>query len=76
MAIYILDNTLKVEICFSEADRGYRDNICVQIIEDCPRDEKLFLADETNLFLTPEEALRLAETLRNAARASLGLDDN
>jgi hypothetical protein len=75
MAIYLLDNTLKVEICYDESDRGYSDNICVQIIEECPEDEKIFRADETNIYLTPEQALQLADTLRKAARASLGYND-
>lgn len=76
MAIYLLDNTLKIEICYEESDSDYSDNICVQIIEDCPEEEKLFRADEINIFLTPEEALLLANTLLKAAHSSLGADDS
>lgn len=73
MAIYLLDNTLRVDICYDEEDCTYSDNIHVRINEECPFDEKILLADETNIFLTPQQALLLADALRKAAQASLGV---
>lgn len=70
MAIYLLDDTLKIEICYEENDSDYDDNILVKIIEECPEDEKLFQHDETNLYLTPKQANSLARLLDEAAQAS------
>lgn len=70
MAIYLLDNSLKIEIVYEASDGEYDDNIRVQIIEECPDEEKIFRHDETNLYLTPEQANILARLLDNAAQAS------
>ena len=67
MAIYLLDNSLKVEIFYECTDCDYPDNVTVRITEDCPEDEKLLRADQVNLFLTPDEARRLAFALLSAA---------
>lgn len=70
MAIYLLDNSLKVEIYYDEMDEAYGDNICISLTEDCPTDERLFRADETNIYLTPEEACQFAKMLQAAAARS------
>lgn len=70
MAIYLLDNSLKIEIDYEASDSEYDDNIRVQIIEECLDEEKIFRHDETNLYLTPEQANALARLLDNAAQAS------
>lgn len=70
MSILILDDTLKIKIFFDKTDCEYDDNICISILEDCPEDEKLFLHDETNIYLTPEQARRLANALLTAADES------
>lgn len=70
MAIYLLDNSLKIEIAYEASDGEYDDNIRVQIIEECPDEEKIFRHDETNLYLTPGQANALARLLDNAAQAS------
>ena len=70
MAIYILDKSIRIEIFFDEGDSDYKDNICVSIDEECPEDERLFRADETNIYITPEEACALAKALMAAARCS------
>jgi hypothetical protein len=70
MAIYLLDNTLKIEICYEDSDSDYEDDILVKIIEECPEDEKIFRHDETNLYLTPQQANDLARLLDSAAQAS------
>jgi hypothetical protein len=69
MAIYLLDNTLKVEIIYEKTEWNYEDNICVCIIEECPEDEKIFRYDETNMYLTAEQARRLARLLDAAVEA-------
>ena len=70
MAIYLLDNTLKVEICFDLEDCEYNDNICVSITEDCPHEEKVLIADQTNIYLTPQQAIEIADALLKAVRSS------
>jgi hypothetical protein len=70
MAIYLLDNSLKVEIYFDPSDSDYDDNICISIVEECPDEEKLFLAGETNMYLTPEEACQILQALAQAVKNS------
>lgn len=70
MSIYLLDDSLKVDICFEENDSDYDDNICVSIREECPDEERIFRYDETNIYLTPAQAAALAEALTSAATAS------
>jgi len=70
MAIYLLDDTLKVDIFYEVSDTEFDDNIRVQIIEECPEEEKVFRQDETNLYLTPQQANALARLLDKAAQAS------
>ncbi len=69
--IQLLDGSLIVDIEYDEADSDFEDNICLTIYESCPADEKIMIAGETNLFLTPEEAQVLAARLLKAAEASL-----
>ena len=71
MAIYLLDNTLRVEVSYDNSDCDFEDNICIQIIEECPENEKVFVHDETNLFITPEQAIQLARLLSAAAQTSV-----
>ena len=68
MAIFLLDNSLKVEIFFDSNDNQYEDNIRISFVEECPEDEKIFLAGETNIYLTPEQACELAEALNQAIK--------
>ena len=70
MAIKLLDNSLKVNIYYDEKDCAYDDNICVSIVEDCPEEEKIFRANETNIYLTPEQALQLMQALKAATSES------
>jgi len=66
MSISLLDESLKVNIYFEESDRDFDDDICIRIIEDCPGDEKIFRADETNIFITPDQAALLIMALQRA----------
>jgi hypothetical protein len=70
MALYLLDNSLQVSVYFDATDSEYDDNICISFVEDCPEDEKIFLAGETNIYLTPEQACRLAAALTKAVKDS------
>ncbi|MCD4671271.1 MAG: hypothetical protein K8R77_01295 [Anaerolineaceae bacterium] len=70
MSIYLLDHSLKVNVYYEHKDCEYNDNVCVSILESCPDEERIFLYDLLNLYLTPEEARQLAEALLNAAEES------
>ena len=70
MAIHLLENSLKVNIYYDETDCGFDDNICVSILEDCPDEEKIFRAVETNMYLTPEQAVQLIQALTAATSES------
>ncbi len=66
MSVWLLENSLKVDIFFAENESEYDDDICICIVEDCPQDERLFIADETNIFITPEQASLLVLALERA----------
>ena len=66
MSISLLDNSLKVGIYFEESDREFEDDICISIAEDCPPEEKLFKADETHIYITPDQACLLLLALQRA----------
>ena len=68
--IYILDDSLAIEIYFDKDDCGYTDNICLKITESCQDEEKIFRHDENNLYLTPEQAEQLAKALTVAVEKS------
>ncbi len=70
MSLNLLDDTLNVDIFYEETDREYCDNICIRFWESCPQEEKLFVADETNLYITPEQARKLAAMLLDAVQHS------
>jgi hypothetical protein len=69
-SIYLLDRSLKVDVYFEPDDRDFKDNICISFCEECPDNEKIFVADETNMFISVEQARHLAEILINAANES------
>ena len=70
MAIEILNGSLKIDVYFDKDDREYDDNICVCFKESGPEDEKIMYAGETDIFITPDEARKLAEMLIAAAERS------
>lgn len=70
MPIYLLDDSVMVNIYYDCADSEFDDNICVSILEDCPEEEKIFRSDETNIYLTRQQARELAEALLQAAEKS------
>ena len=66
MSISLLENSLQVDIYFEESDRDFEDDICISFIEDCPAEEKIFRADETNIYVTPDQACLLVLALQRA----------
>ncbi|NCF67060.1 MAG: hypothetical protein GWP61_13880 [Chloroflexi bacterium] len=66
MPVSLLENSLKVDIFFEESDQDFEDDICISIREDCPDEEKIFRADETNIFVTPDQACLLVLALQRA----------
>jgi hypothetical protein len=70
MAIDILNGSLNVDVYFDKSDKEYDDNICVCLKEFGPEDEKILYAGETDLFITAEEARKLAAMLTEAAELS------
>lgn len=71
MNIWLLDESLRVNVYYDGSDREYSDNICISFFESCPSEEKLFKADETNIYLTPEQATLLALSLNSAVARNL-----
>jgi hypothetical protein len=67
MAMELLNGSLKIEIYYDRRDKEYEDNICLSIKEIGPEEEKVFYASETNLYIKPEDARKLAEMLLDAA---------
>jgi hypothetical protein len=70
MPIYLLDESLMINIFYEPKDCDFRDNICLSIIEDCPEEERIFKAEQSNLFLTSNQARQLASALNKAALLS------
>lgn len=67
--ISLLDGSLILNIYYDESDREFEDDICLCFTEDCPEDEKIFKADETSIYLTPEEAALIILELTRAMNA-------
>lgn len=70
MSLLLLDDTLSVEVYFEASDNQFSDNVCIRLWESCPEDEKIFIADETNIFITRDQAYQLAMMLLEAVDAS------
>ena len=68
--IFLLDDTLRVEISYAREDKDLADNICIQVTECCPEEEKIFIHDESNLYITREQARALVEGLLKASEKS------
>lgn len=70
MSIYLLEETLQIDIFYECEDQDLEDNICISIVERCAPEERLLCAGETNLYLTPQEARQLGEALIEASHHS------
>jgi hypothetical protein len=71
MAIILLDGSLKLDVFFDCKDSQFEDHICLQIMEDCPENEKIFYAGETNIYLTAEQAQQISDALLKAVNQSV-----
>lgn len=68
--INLLDDSLQVEVFYASEDADLADNICLKIFESCKEEEKVFIHDESDLFLTTQQARALAEALLAAVKDS------
>ena len=68
MFVLLLDDSVKVEVYCDEMDREFEDYICVSFKETCPDEERIFRAQETNIYLTPKQAEHLGSLLVRAAK--------
>ncbi|MFN2135365.1 MAG: hypothetical protein ACK2UK_05385 [Candidatus Promineifilaceae bacterium] len=66
MSVILLDGGLTVSIFFDKSDQEFEDDLCIQLIEDCPEDERLFNFEETNIYITPDQACLLILALERA----------
>jgi len=71
-SIALLDNSLQVQIRYACEDKDLADNICIMISETCPEGEKIFVHDESHLYITKEQAQALADALLKAVEKSGG----
>jgi hypothetical protein len=69
--IALLDNTLQIEVRYACEDHDLEDNICIKISETCPENEKIFIHDESHLYITSEQAHALADALLSAVMKSV-----
>lgn len=74
--IILLDESLQVEIYYESDDCGYDDNICLKVIESCPEEEKIFLHDESHLYLTQEQAQAILTALQEALMQKKNLENS
>ncbi len=74
--IILLDESLQVEIYYESDDCGYEDNICLKVIESCPEEEKIFLHDESHLYLTQEQAQAILTALQEALMQKKNLENS
>jgi hypothetical protein len=70
MTISLLDGSLKMDVFYDCKDSQFDDHICIKIVEECPEDEKIFFAGETNIYLTAEQARQIAKDLLQAIEQS------
>jgi hypothetical protein len=68
--IFLLDDSISIEIFFSSEDRDLEDNICAVITECCPEEEKIFKHEESHIFLPRLQARELAAALSTAVQES------
>jgi hypothetical protein len=70
MPITLLDGSLKLDVFYDCKDSQFEDHICLKILEDCPENEKIFYAGETNIYLTAEQAQQISAALLKAVAQS------
>lgn len=70
MLVEILNGSMHINIEYDPSDSQYDDNICLCFSEPCEDDERVFRFNETHLYLTPNEARKLAQALLAVAEHS------
>ncbi len=66
MGFKILDNSLEIDVFYETGDIHFDDNLCLRFTEECSEDERLFLAEDTHIYLTIQEAEKFQHALENA----------
>jgi adenylate cyclase class IV len=72
VTIYLLEDSLQIDIYYDCEDEDFEDNICARIIERAPAGEKVLRAGQTHLYLTSEQAKELGHALLAAASRGEG----
>jgi hypothetical protein len=70
MTVNLLDGSLKLDVFYYCKDSQFEDHLCLKIIEECPEEEKIFNAGETNIYLTAEQAQQISDALLKAVHQS------
>jgi hypothetical protein len=70
MTVNLLDGSLKLDVFYDCNDSQFEDHLCLKIIEECPEEEKIFNAGETNIYLTAEQAQQISDALLKAVHQS------
>ena len=66
MAVKILDNTITFEAFADQEDSEFEDDICLRFTETCPEEEKVFYGGENNLYVTRDQARKIAAEILKA----------
>ena len=66
MAVKILDDTIVFEAFVDHEDAGFEDDVGLRFTETCPEEEKVFYGGENNLYVTREQARKIANEILKA----------
>lgn len=66
MSISLLENTLQAEIFYELSDASFEDNVCLCFTENCSDDERIFINEQTHIYLTLNEAKKLMAAFQAA----------
>ncbi len=70
MLLMLVDDSLQLSVEYDADQQDYEDTVCLTFVEHCPKAECIFKADETRIFLTPDQAEQLALALQQVATES------
>lgn len=66
MAVKILEDSITFEAFIDHEDAGFEDDVCLRFTETCPEDEKVFYGGENNLYVTRDQARKIAMEILKA----------
>ncbi len=69
MAVSLLDKSLIMDVFSEKEDADLADHICVRFTEKCDDDEKIFCAEETNMYVTLKQARQIVEAFQKVIEA-------